>query len=358
MRALQPVPPAAGTGVVGYQVADYLDQYGRRTRTDQLGPAALWDALTVGAATASDLTRLALAARDRGLYRHAALLWTAAATLGNAEAAGHLIIHLRRVSPVDTMRAAQWAVAQASLDDPWAVAWLLRELREAEASDAVSALLARDPAAQTSLDDPGAVAELLRELRAAGASDAVTALLARDSVAQTSLDSPRTVGELLRELRAAGASDAAADLGARAATQASLDDPEATRALLEGMVEVRADLAARAAARVSLDDPGAVAELLEELRAAGASDAVTTLLARNPAARVSLDDPGAVAELLEELHAAGAGRAVTTLAIRAANAGMFDLFLEACPGGTSSCRFGREPDGTPSHSWRWQEPTG
>ena len=35
VRALQPIPPASGTGVVGYQVADYLDQHGRRTRRDQ-----------------------------------------------------------------------------------------------------------------------------------------------------------------------------------------------------------------------------------------------------------------------------------------------------------------------------------
>ena len=46
VRALQPVPPPVGTGVAGYKVADYLDQHGRRTRQDQLGPASLWDALT------------------------------------------------------------------------------------------------------------------------------------------------------------------------------------------------------------------------------------------------------------------------------------------------------------------------
>ena len=56
MRALQPVPPPSGTGVAGYQVADYLDQHGRRTRQDQLGPASLWDALTAHAASAGDLT--------------------------------------------------------------------------------------------------------------------------------------------------------------------------------------------------------------------------------------------------------------------------------------------------------------
>ena len=48
--------------------------------------------------------------------------------------------------------------------------------------------------------------------------------------------------------------------------------------------------------------------------------------------------------------------AVTTLASRAANAGMFDLFLEFCPGEASSYPFGREPDETPSQSWKWQGP--
>ena len=254
VRALQPVPPAAGTGVVGYQVADYLDQYGRRTRQEQLGPASLWDALTAHAASVSDLTRLGKAARGCGLYRHAAALWTTAATLGSANAACQLITHLRQVSPADTTRAARWAVGQASLDDPWAVAALLGALREA------------------------------------GAGDAVTAL------------------------------------------------------------------ATRAAARASLDRPGAVAALLGELREAGAGDAVTALLARDPAARASLDRPGAVAALLRELREAGAGDAVTALATRAANAGMFGLFLEVRPDEASSYRFGREPDGAPSQSWRWQEP--
>ena len=158
VRALQPVPPPSGTGVAGYQVADYLDQHGRRTRQDQLGPASLWDALTAHAASASDLTRLGQAARDRGLYRHAAALWTTAATLGSTDAARQLITHLRQVSPGDTTRAAHWAAGHASLDDPRAVALLLQALREAGASDAVTTLLARDPAAHASLDDPRAVA--------------------------------------------------------------------------------------------------------------------------------------------------------------------------------------------------------
>ncbi len=65
--------------------------------------------------------------------------------------------------------------------------------------------------------------------------------------------------------------------------------------------------------------------------------------------------------LAEDPHEIGEGLlvqgdAVTALAARAANAGMFDVFLEVRPDEASSYRFGREPDGTPSQSWNWQEP--
>jgi hypothetical protein len=106
----------------------------------------------------------------------------------------------------------------------------------------------------------------------------------------------------------------------------------------------------------SLGDPRAVGELLGELRTAGASDAVT-VLADWAATEASVGNPGNVAQLLGELDAAGASAAVRTLADRAANAGMFDLFLKAHPAQAPSYGFGREPHGTPSQSWRWQEPS-
>jgi len=327
VRALQPVPPPSGTGVAGYQVADYLDQHGRRTRQDQLGPASLWDALTAHAASVGDLTRLGSAARDRGLYRHAAALWTTAASLGSADAADQLITYRRWVSPGDTTRAAHWAAGQVSLDDPGAVTRLLRELREAGASDAVAALLARDPAAHARLDDPADVADLLRELREAGASDAVTTLLARDPVGQVSLDGTRAIGPLLEELRAAGAGDAVTALADRAAGHASLD-PWAVVFLLgelraAGAGDAVTVLAARAAGHASLDDPGAVAFLLRWLREVGADDAVT-VLADRAAGRASLDDPKAVAFLLRWLREVGADDAVTVLADRAAGRASLD----------------------------------
>jgi hypothetical protein len=280
--ALRPVPPAAGTGVAGYRVADYLDQHSRRARQDQLGPASLWDALTAHAATASDLARLGQAARDRGLYRCAAALWTTAVSLGSAYAASRLVVHLRLVSRADTMSGARWCAGRASLDDPRAVGDLLRALRWAEAGDAVRILLDRDPAAQVSLHGPGDVIKLLRELRAAEASSAVHTLTSR------------------------------------AAAEASLDDTYGATQLLSALCEADDDdavsaLAVQTVAHAGLDDPRAVAYLLPELRQAGASDAVGTLLDRDPAAQVSLDNPLYVAELLQGLREAGASGAAQSL---------------------------------------------
>jgi hypothetical protein len=115
-------------------------------------------------------------------------------------------------------------------------------------------------------------------------------------------------------------------------------------------------LARDPAGQASLDDLGAVAWLLQELRADGADDAYAALVTR-AVGQASLDNPRDVVELLGELREAGAGDAVAALATRAANSGMFDLFLEVSPDEASSYRFGREPDGAPSQSWRWQEPT-
>ena len=53
---------------------------------------------------------------------------------------------------------------------------------------------------------------------------------------------------------------------------------------------------------------------------------------------------------------AGAHDAARTLATRVANAGIFDDVLEVCPDEASRYLFGREPDGTPSRPWKWQEP--
>jgi len=140
-------------------------------------------------------------------------------------------------------------------------------------------------------------------------------------------------------------------------------------------------LASRAADGAGLADPQGVARLLEELRAAGASEAIRVLLARAPGRRAAPDAsqpfrPGyhrAVARLLAALREAGAteagateagateagaAEAAQTLAARAADAGMFSLFLDAHPDQAAAYRYGREPDGTPAQPWTWSESAG
>ncbi|POX43933.1 hypothetical protein C3489_37340 [Streptomyces sp. Ru71] len=192
-----------------YQLADYLDQYGRRHRADQIPPITFWTAAAHHAHPA-DLTALGNAAWNRGLYQDACQLLKNATAHGNAHAATTLVDHFHTLHPTDT-RPAQWAIAHVTLDGP-ALADLLRGLREAGADEQVAALLARNPAAHAPIDDPHAVARLLRMLRKAGADEQVAALLARNPAAHVPIDNQWFVYDLLDELREAGAKEQAAAL--------------------------------------------------------------------------------------------------------------------------------------------------
>src|SRR5262249_61325266 len=96
-------------------------------------------------------TRLGQAGRDRGLYRYAAELWTAAAGQGHADAAARLVSLLHETGHEDTGRAAAWAAERAGLTDPGDTTRLLEAARAAGAGEAIRVLLARDPAGQAGL---------------------------------------------------------------------------------------------------------------------------------------------------------------------------------------------------------------
>ena len=298
---LTPIRPRLGPADgSAWQLADYLDQHGRRARRELILPAAFWDAAAT-CADPTDLTSLAGAAEDRGLLRDAARLYKAASGHGNARAGARLVRLLHTLHPGDRS-PADWAATHASPDDPGGLAALLDALREIGATGQVAALLDRDPAAHVSLDDSGGVARLLDALRQAGATSQA-ATLARRAAAHISLDDPGAVARRFRALPEAEA----ATLARRAAAHISLDDSGAVARLLHLLPEAEAaTLARRAAAHVSLDDPGAVAELLTVLCWAGATAQVAALLDRDPAAHVSLDDSGGVARLLDVLREAGA----------------------------------------------------
>ena len=325
--ALRPVPSGDDSAPGGYQVAGYLDQHGRRTRRDELGPASLWDALTARATGSSDLDRLARAAQDRGLYRHATALWTAAAAgggtgadaPGRADIAGRLVAHVSAHG--DPGAAAGWAAGQAGLDEPWDLARLVEALHAARADDAIEVLLARDLIGHVGLGHQWDVAELFRVLRDANAA-AARALVVRVA-GQVELDSSAYLAWLLRALEETGAAEALHALAARVAADADAEaTPDVARLLqalhAAGETEAVRTLAARAVEAVEVEEPYDVAGLLTALRAVAADDQARNLLARDPGRRASLEYSAGVADLADALHAAGAADALRSLASRAA----------------------------------------
>ena len=310
--------PTGPTGGQAYRLADYLDQHGRQHRKSQIPPAEFWAAAADHAAPA-DQAALGDAADARGLYRDAAQLQKNAAAAGSLCAASYL--SGRPSCLRDDARPMRWAVAHAILDDPGAVAELLRKLQAAGAQDQVTTLLDRDPAARISLDDPGGVARLLDSLREAGAWNQVTTLLDRDPAARVSLDDPGGVALLLDIMREAGAQEQVTVLASRAAAHVPLDGTVGVAWLLEslraaGVWDQVTVLADRAAAHVPLDNPLGVADLLRSLRGVGAEKQVTALADR-AVAHVPLDDEFTMSYLLEYLSGVGAEKQAAALTDRA-----------------------------------------
>ena len=300
------------------RLADYLEQRGRRARRAHIPPAGFWTA-AARFAPPGDLSALARAADDRGLYRDAARLRKHAAALGDTGEAVTLLERLHSLHRHSSdPNPARWAAARAALGDPYAVALLLGALRKAGADEQVAVLLARHPAVH---DNLVAVAWLVEALHEAGADDPAATLLALDPTAHAALIDPKAVVGLLAAPREMSAYEQAGTLAGRAA---AVDGSPAVAWLLNALRLAGADeqaaalLARDPAAHVTLDDPAAVAGLLGALDAAGADDQVAALLARDPAARVTLDDPGAVAWLLGVLRRAGADKQAAALGDRAA----------------------------------------
>ncbi|MFE3443547.1 hypothetical protein ACFXNW_10990 [Nocardia sp. NPDC059180] len=363
----RPVPTRAGrmpgrrtgspSGEPVYQLADYLDQHGRRRRAAVIPPIGFWEAAAAHADPEAQHV-LGGAAQSRGLYRDAAQLWKNAAGQGHRGALQELLTMLDYLfldDPHPAARAWAWAATHLAVDDPDGVVWLLDEMREAGAHEQVRTLLERDPATHVALDVPDKVVLLLHGLRRAGAHEQVTVLLERCPAAHVALDDPRGVVCLLRGLQEAGAHDqvqgllerdpaahVALDdmvgvvwlldwlreteaheqvrvlLGRNPAAHGAFDYPDGVDLLLRvlrraGAQEQVEVLLERAAAHVALDSPGEVGRVLEWLAEAGAHEKVRILLERDPATHVALDDSSGVARLLEGLRQAGAHDQVRTL---------------------------------------------
>lgn len=316
--------PGAGPGPDGgpaYRLADYLDQHGRHTRQEEMGPASLWDSFVAHAPSGRDIERLADAAHKRGLYRYAAALWTKATATGDPHAAGLLLGVVYGIDPNAAEQAARWAVQRVSLDAPWAVAWLLEVLSDGGFRDAVRALLARDLINRMNLERPADVYRLAQALRAAGADDTLKSL-ASQSIGRLKLDDPDIPLMLDKLTRVGIDATAFSALASWLSTCIPLEAPHTVAGLLSVLRDAGAHDAVLAllgrdpVSRVNLDEPFGIAALLSQLHKAGAREAIAALLARDPVSRVSLKDPDAVANLVLALCDIGAQDALEALLAR------------------------------------------
>jgi hypothetical protein len=149
VRALTPVPHRQGTDVASYQLADYLDQHGRKIFAAHIPPTALW-----AAATQSDPAvqrKFGEAAANRGLLKTGAQLLKNA-TEADARAGAQMLGIMHPLHPDDT-RPAAWVAEHADLTDPGSVSFLLNAMRKAGADAELAALIQRDPASHVDMSD-------------------------------------------------------------------------------------------------------------------------------------------------------------------------------------------------------------
>ena len=355
VRALTPVPHRQGTQVASYQLADYLDQYGRKIFAEMIPPPEFW-----AAATHSDpavQAKFGAAAADRGLLKAAAQLFKDS-TEADARAAVRLLGIMQPLHPADT-RAAAWAAARADLTDPEDVALLIDTLREAGARTQLKELLQRDPAAHADMRNLYGVCSLIEALHQVGAASQVAALLAHDSVANAARDdykimfllpvlhkvgameqlsglaeravasddvtSPGWTAELLMALHDIGADNQIAALLARDpgahAGMTELEPFHAVDDLIMILQRVGADAQARAfvervVADADPDDVDSTSSLLVTVHEAGMEPLVRELLRSDPVTRVDPTETFAVAALLHALFTVGADAEVAALLAR------------------------------------------
>ncbi|WP_051108846.1 hypothetical protein [Actinomadura flavalba] len=252
------------------------------------------------------------------------------------------IVQILRAQGVDEHLPVLWArdvAATVGLGHAHGVADLLRQMRLSARDDLAAALAAR-LAAELPLDHPSDVTAALRALDADDADDAAV-LLDREPAAHTDPRHSSEAAYLRGALRAAGRDDQAALLGARAAEHCSLREGPGVATLIDALA----------------DDP----------------DARAVLLARDPAAHADVANADNAGRLIDVLAAAGDQAAARRLAERAARDATFyndeDLgrLRDRCAALGVAAEIldareppplpphGREPDGTPSEPWGWDD---
>ncbi|MGV9540187.1 caspase, EACC1-associated type [Nocardia beijingensis] len=320
-----------------YQLADYLDQYGRAERADQVPPNGFWLA-AASYADPQDLPHLAAAANSRGLYRHAAQLWKTATAQGDTQAAGSLLRLLHELHPGDS-RPALYVSEHTSVTNAFAVATLIAELRGVGASDP-AADLARRSVSSVTLDDAHGIVRLLEELHALDLPDVAKQLVQRidtDAV----FDDIFHMERLADALAQAGEATATREVSRQMSSTVARDDPFGDR-LLDTLPPAAAAKIIRAylnrdSSRFDRRDCFDLAWLVPLLPKRRGRAAVDRFL-RNAVFAVDLDTTSmslSVASLLDALRKFGAHEAVHLLARRT---------IEAIPTTVLNRNYWPEPD--------------
>jgi tetratricopeptide (TPR) repeat protein len=136
-------PGAPESATPCYAVADYLEQREGASRQATATPTALWEALVSHHATRADAKALAVAAQNRGLWRYAYRLYTAAARAGDPEAFSAVAGMLERADRIDE-----------------AITWRQRYYEEAESAGSRTLEYAAEQVARL-LEREGRVGETL-----------------------------------------------------------------------------------------------------------------------------------------------------------------------------------------------------
>lgn len=327
----------------------------------------------------------------------------AGASIDDLDGVCELVEILRRMGATEPLAAllARAPAEHVPLNDLMDLAKLLTSLFKAGAGEQVAALAARMSAVPVDRDNLEDLETLVDELWESGAKDQATAIAYRASTC-AGPDDPETSVLVANMLVTVEAEEFEPALLDRCPVElADLTEVSAVFALLQALwesgavEEVETLLARDPAMSVECDNSWDVARLLyllSELRAEqvepGAEQQIAILLARDLGTLVALDLPASVADLLKAMWNAGAVEQVKALARRAAEEcgnlttgpgsllnALRDVGAEAeaatlvnrLP--AEECfegflvegdnkvvyQFGREPDGTPTDPWGWED---
>jgi hypothetical protein len=340
-----------------YLLADYLEQTGRTTRREIIPPNSFWNAATAHAHP-DDHSTLAKAAQARGLYRHAAQLHKSAIRHSDATAGHDLVRLLHQVHPTD-QRPATWTATHVALNHPTAlhhpfeVAILLSQLQTMGMDQQATALADRI-ANDIVLDGPLSGTAFLLDTLQKTEMDQQATTLADRIASDTALDHPSLVVILVDILQDAGMGQQATTLADRIAANTTLDNPYEIALALNSLQKTGMDKQVTTLTdRAATDTTHDVGVLLSLIQTAETKERATT--PAEPATDTALNHPDNPAAPLDGWRQAKTEQQVgsppTQLGADSENTRSQAVVNNA----VTTSRYGREPDGSASMPWSWDD---